>query len=85
MYVHLVSTLRMLSKLGLSVVFLTPHLLGFNMNPNMEPVNIYSTVTVSYYPLTKAQVVPDLTLQISIISIISSIIYPMLVGLYPYP
>jgi len=47
MYVHFKDVERMdVVGIGLSVVFLTPQMLGFNMNPNMEPVNIQRSFTL---------------------------------------
>jgi len=54
MYVHFKDVERMdVVGIGLSVVFLTPQMLGFNMNPNMEPVNIQRSFTYVNLLLTK--------------------------------
>ena len=48
LYVHFIIDVERIDVvgIGLSVVFLTPQMLGLSMNPNMEPVNIQRSFTL---------------------------------------
>ena len=51
MYVHFIIDVERIDVvgIGLSEVFLTPQMLGLSMNPNMEPVNIQRSFTLTCY------------------------------------